>query len=301
MKKQTKVWLLVATSLILCGCLLFTGVMTMLNWKFSKLSTVTYETNRYEMQEAFQNITINTQTAKVELVKGDVRLPTVTCYENQKMKHRVSVTNNTLEIQMENQKKWTDYIGIDFGKATITVILPREQYGSLTIKNTTGNILVGDQLQFEAVTIAQTTGNVEMKNNGVKSLTINLTTGKLTLTHLQCQGDLTLKSRTGTKILENVTCNNLTENGTTGKTTMVNVVAHGKLTAKHTTGNITLSQCDADSLTLKTTTGTIQGSLLSPKLFTAKTTTGKINLPQSTTGGVCQINTTTGNITFTIQ
>ena len=40
MKKSTKVWLLIAACLVLVGSLLFVGVMTMLKWDFSKLSTV---------------------------------------------------------------------------------------------------------------------------------------------------------------------------------------------------------------------------------------------------------------------
>ena len=36
MKKGTKLCLIIAASLILVGCIVFGGAMTMLNWDFSK-------------------------------------------------------------------------------------------------------------------------------------------------------------------------------------------------------------------------------------------------------------------------
>ena len=42
-----------AVILIIAGCMILGGVMTMLNWDFSKLSTVQYETNVYEITPFF--------------------------------------------------------------------------------------------------------------------------------------------------------------------------------------------------------------------------------------------------------
>ena len=48
MSRKTKIWLITAAALVLAGCLLFAGTMAAQNWDFSKLSTVTFETNTYE-------------------------------------------------------------------------------------------------------------------------------------------------------------------------------------------------------------------------------------------------------------
>ena len=45
MSKITKIWLIIAASFVLIGCIIFGGVMTMLKWDFTKLSTDKYETN----------------------------------------------------------------------------------------------------------------------------------------------------------------------------------------------------------------------------------------------------------------
>ena len=40
MRKTTKVWLIIAASLVIIGFIIFTGVMTTLTWDFTRLSTV---------------------------------------------------------------------------------------------------------------------------------------------------------------------------------------------------------------------------------------------------------------------
>ena len=67
MSKITKMWLIIGTSLVLIGCIIFVGVMSILKWDFTKLSTGKYETNHYEITEKFKNISIITDTADVYL------------------------------------------------------------------------------------------------------------------------------------------------------------------------------------------------------------------------------------------
>ena len=45
MGKRMKIWLIIAAALILIGCILFAGVMTVMKWDFTKLSTVKYVTS----------------------------------------------------------------------------------------------------------------------------------------------------------------------------------------------------------------------------------------------------------------
>ena len=56
MNRTAKIWLIVAASLVLVGCIIFVGVMAVLKWDFGKLSTNKYETNTYEINEAFKQI-----------------------------------------------------------------------------------------------------------------------------------------------------------------------------------------------------------------------------------------------------
>ena len=54
MGKRMKLWLIIAVSLVVIGGIVFVGVMSVLQWDFMKLSTVKYETNSYEINEAYK-------------------------------------------------------------------------------------------------------------------------------------------------------------------------------------------------------------------------------------------------------
>ena len=71
MDKKTVTWLVIATFLLLIGCVIFGGVMMSLHWDFSKLSTVQYETNEYNITDPFRSISVTTDTADIVLVPSE--------------------------------------------------------------------------------------------------------------------------------------------------------------------------------------------------------------------------------------
>ena len=71
MKKATKIWLIIAAFLILTGMVMFSIIMSIHNWNFTKLSTAKYESNTYEIVEHFENISIKTDTANIEFKVSD--------------------------------------------------------------------------------------------------------------------------------------------------------------------------------------------------------------------------------------
>ena len=279
MRKKTKAWLITAASLVLSGLLIFGGVMMALNWDFSKLSSAKYETNEYDITESFQNISLRSQTCDVVFVPSEETK--VVCYERSKMKHSVSVENDTLVIEMDDQRKWYDYIGIYWENPKITVYLPQEQYGCFTVKTTTGDVI--------------------LSGLSVSALDLSLTTGDITATDIHCSGDIRLSMTTGNTELTDISCKNLTVKGCTGDILLKNTLAVEQFNIKNTTGDVKLNSCDAAELVVKTTTGDIKGSLRSPKIFTAKATTGSVKVPESEAGGKCKLTATTGDIKITVE
>ena len=81
---------------------------------------------------------------------------------------------------------------------------------------------------------------------------------------------------------------------------MENVIAADSFTIERTTGDVTFDRCDASEIFVKTDTGDVRGSLLSEKVFIAQTDTGSVTVPRVGSGGMCQINTDTGDIFITI-
>ena len=122
MKKGTKAWLIIAALLIFIGCLLFTGIMTALEWDFTELSTVNYATNTYDINEEFDGIYVNTDTAHIELILSDSGECRVECYEEEDTGHSVTVKDNALSIELTERNSVSGYIGINFGSPKITVL-----------------------------------------------------------------------------------------------------------------------------------------------------------------------------------
>ncbi len=319
MRKATKIWLIIATSLVLIGCVLFGGVMSVLGWDFTKLSTVQYETNTYEIREAFNDLSIKTDTAHIVLAVSDDGTCRVECYEKENEKHAVMVEEGTLAIKRMDERSLYDYIGINFGSPKITVYLPTSEYASLLIRESTGDIQIPKDFNFEDVDIALSTGDVDFcasasksvriktstgdihaENISVGSLDLSVTTGKVTATSVNCKGDLTVGVSTGKTYLTDMACQNLTSGGNTGDISLKNVIAAETFSIKRSTGDVMLDGCDAADLFVETDTGDVAGSLLSEKVFVTHTSTGRVNVPHTTSGGRCEITTDTGDITITV-
>lgn len=299
MSKKMKLWLLIATSAIVVGCVVFTVVMSMLGWDFSKLSTFQYETNTYVISEEFQNIWIDTNTADVVFLPSKDGTTKVVCYEREKIHHNVTVEEDTLVILEVSTTNWTDNIGINFNQPKITVYLPKEEYCKISVKTMTGDVNCTVSASGE-LKLYTTTGDIVVENLCAGALELAVTTGKVTVVGVTCENDARINVSTGDVRMVDVRCKNLASDGRTGDTVLDNVVATGRFDIERDTGDVRLDHCDAKELFIETDTGDVTGSLLSEKVFIAETDTGRVNVPKTTTGGRCEISTDTGDIKITI-
>lgn len=281
MSKTKKIWLIVAASLVLAGCLIFGGVMMAIDWDFFKLSTNKYEAKTYEINEGFSSISVKTNTADVTVAPSESGECKVECYEQKNLEYSVSVKEGELTVELRDTRKWYERIGVSFESSKITVLLPVAEYETLTVKSSTGSITV-KELSFDSLDLTVTTGMV-----GVYDVT--------------CKGDLNVRCLTGKTEINNVNCNNLKSIGDTGDIYLRNVIASGKLSIKRDTGDVGFDASDASEISVKTDTGDVKGSLLTDKVFIARTDTGRIDVPKTVTGGRCEITTDTGNIKITIS
>ena len=261
MKKSTKGWLLTAIILILLGGAIFTVIMSLLNWDFMRLSTVKYETNKYEITENFENVSIISNTADIEILPCADDKSTILCYEGKDEKHSVLVKDNTLLIEYQSKKEWYQYIGVNFNTSKITVYLPKTEFENFLIKTRTSDI--------------------EIKDISLGGLDIYVTTGDVFLT--------------------NINCENVVLKGNTGDATLRDVIAKEKFSIERSTGDVEIENSDANEIFIKTSTGDVEGSLLSEKVFIAKSNTGDVEVPKTTKGGKCEVVTNTGDIEIDIK
>lgn len=321
MSRKTKLWLLAAGALVLAGCILFAGTMAALKWDFSKLSVVRLETNTYPIGESFRDIAVTTDTADIAFAaSADGTCSVVVCEDTEHAKHTVTVEEQTLVIRPEQKSAWYDRIGLFLGTPKITVYLPDAQYRALTVTGSTGNVELPQPLAFEHAEISLTTGNADLSasvsgtasiristgniraaDTAVGALDLSATTGAVRVTDVTCRDDLTVQVTTGDAELCGVSCRNLVSGGSVGNLRLERVIAAEQLSIERSTGHVAFTGCDAGEIHVKTDTGNVAGSLLSEKVFLTDSGVGRVDVPKTTSGGVCEIRTDTGNIQITLE
>ena len=318
--KPMKVLIIIAVSLIIVGAAAFTVIMSINGWDIRAMSTVNYVTNKYTLDEDFNDFDIYSYTANINFVPATDGKCTVTCYEEERRKHNVSVEAGKLVIKAETSDNFTDWIGISASTPMITVALPKTAYDELNISDDTGSINIPTGFSFASadiysstgsatlespesgnVKIHLSTGSISLKNISAGSLDLKVSTGAILVESVKCGGDVKTNASTGKTTLNSLTCSSLSSEGTTGSITLNNTIVSGKLYIKRSTGSVLLNESDAAELKVETSTGSVKGTLLSDKIFFTTSDTGRITVPKTISGGTCDIKTTTGNINISIK
>lgn len=321
MKKSTKVWLIVAASLLLLGIFILGGTLSMIKWDLTKLCTQKYETNTHEITEDFDNISINTNTSDLIFFPSSDGKCKVICHEIEKTKHAVTVEGETLTINCIDTRKWYDYITLfSFDTPKITIYLPKNEYSALVLSTSTGDTKIPNDFKFntidingstgdidcfassaEAVKIKISTGDINIRDISAGALDLATSTGDITLTSVICSGDIKLHVTTGDTKLTDITAKSLRSTGNTGDISLRNVIITDAMNITRNTGDIKLDACDAAEIIIKTDTGDVTGTLLTEKVFIASSNTGDVEHPKTANGGRCEITTGTGDIDINIK
>ncbi len=319
MGKNVRIWLILGATLFLVGSIILFIAMAISNWDFTKFSTTKYVQNEYAIEEEFNSISINSDTADLEFLPSNDGKTTVICYEHEKTEHSTMVKDGTLVITQVDNRKWYDYIGINFSTQKIKVYLSKTQYESLSVNSDTSDVLIEKDFSFKRVNISLSTGDVKflasfaedvkietstgdikVQNLKANSLNCTLSTGDVSISNLTCEGDVFIKVSTGEVEINNATAKNLNSQGSTGDIELNGVILIEKLEIVRSTGEVEFDRIDAGEIYIKTSTGDVDGSILSSKVFVVSTDTGDKRVPNTVTGGKCEITTDTGDISVRI-
>lgn len=319
MRTATKVWLIVAGALIALGIIVFGTAFMAIGGDMVGFSTNKYETNEHQITDEFENILIKSNTASIKLVASEDDSCSVVCYEQINLKHLVSVKDGALEIKVVDERKWYEHIGINFSAPTVTVYIPKGEYGDLDVSVSTGDVDIPEGFGFENIDVSASTGRVMLGatvkqevnittttgnifGNGVcaKSINLSVSTGRVELNGITCEGDLSVTVSTGAARVSGVTCKNFRSDGDTGRLYLGYLEAEEKISVKRSTGDVSFEDCDAAELFIETSTGDVEGTLRSDKVFIVRTDTGDVEVPKTTSGGRCEITTDTGDIEISI-
>ena len=242
--------------------------------------------------------------------------PKITVYLPEMTYGSLYVSSDTGDVETHGSLTFGN---VDIHTDTGDIALKSQITGILTAKADTGKIDVWG-VNSDSVTLSADTGDISLYNAQIKgdvtvttdtghqtisslqcrNLTLKCTTGGLTCESVQIDEALQFKSTSGRVSLSKIRCGTVNGKASTGDINCSDLMATGELRMETSTGDITLAASDAATLNIKTDTGDVKGTLLTEKIFYTETDTGKIKVPKSTTGGICEVITDTGSITFEI-
>lgn len=310
MKGLIAIPIVIGSLLLIGGGALF-GVAV---YKSSKNNTV--ETKEYKDLESFNKFDIDLTIADLEFVKSAETK--VVVQETKYDVHTVEVADNTLKVKGQDIRKWYEHLfnWNWFQKVKVTVYMPEGAYEDLKVVSATGDVTVPNDFSFASFSTALSTGKVTSKANVTGDVTVvsatgginfegvaankmelRASTGDVSLKDVTIAEEIKIKTSTGDFKLENVTCKSYESSSSTGDVNFNNVKVTNKVTIKNDTGHVKMIASDAEELDIKTSTGYVNLELLTAKIVYADSSTGRKNVPVSTTGGICQIKTSTGDIT----
>ena len=303
-------------SVLLTTASVFAVIGIVNNTKNNKLTT-----REVVVEETFSNIDIDFDVTDVEFVKSSDGKNKIVYNERLKQTHTTEVKDGTLTLKSQDMRKWYEKLFVfNYSKISATIYLADTTYGDVKTDLSTGNVVVpGDftfenvnfksstgDLKFEAkvnneLKVECSTGNTYLKDVSAKNINLKASTGKEKLENVNATETIGIEVSTGNIELNNVHAKNLNTHSSTGKTTLTNSVINEHIDIKSSTGDVKFNDSDAQTLKIETSTGDVTGTLLTSKIFYVTTSTGKVNVPQSTTGGMCEVKTSTGDVILSIK
>lgn len=304
-------------ALIITGSVLLTAGGVIAAIGYANGQGIKSETKEYNDLEAFENFDINLGVSELEIKPSTDSTRKVVVDETKYDQHEVEVKDNTLCIKGVNKRKWYEYVfsWSFFNKIKVTVYVPEGTYNNFKATTSTGSIVVPENYSFASFTAKSSTGSIKSKATvtnelvaeastgslnlegaNAKSMSLKTSTGSINVKNVEVNEMITARSSTGSINLENVKCNDLTTNGSSGSTRLKSVLATNHIESRSGSGSVKMEYSDADTLYVKTGTGSVNLKLLSSKIFQATSSTGSIHVPTSTSGGLCEIHTSTGSI-----
>ena len=306
--------IITAIILISAGILIFVGGL----FAGGGLKPLQYETKSYSVADPFTGICIDTHEMDIQLIPSSDGTCSVACAETEKLHVNVSVEEGVLKVVTVDERTWVDRL-MPHADQPLQIFLPQTAYDALSVESRTGDVQAPGDFTFARIQIRCSTGDVAcaapasgpieittstgaiaVDSASAESLTLSVTTGRVAVRGTTVKGDVNVTVSTGRLLLSDVRCKNLVTNGNTGDVTMERVLVEETISVKRSTGDVSMTGCDAKELTVETDTGDVTGSLLSSKIFFVKSDTGKIDVPETTSGGNCRITTDTGDIRITL-
>ena len=321
MRKGKKIALLAAGICIVVGAALGVGAIFFGDLTLESLDTQELVTETIPIHEDFENISINDSFSNIHFLPSEEGTCKLVFTRLTDVTYTAEVEGGTLTILGQDGRKWYDMIqfgsGSVWGELEMAIYLPETQYGDLTITSGSGDLNIPENFVFDtaflvtasgsvafqggvgsALTLQTASGDILAANVRAESMLVNTASGTVALDTVTVGENLALDSSSGEIHLTTVECGELNVNTSSGEVECLDVLAGRTIRVDTSSGEIQLVSCDASSLVLNSSSGDITGTLRTPKVYQADSASGNVEVPDTSTGGLCEIDTSSGNIHF---
>lgn len=321
MRKGKKIALITAGILIVLGAVLGVGATLLGDLSLETLDDQELVTETVTITEEFRNISINDSFSNIYFLPSEDGTCKVVWQRLKQVTYTAEVEGETLAILGEDGRKWYEVIrfgsGSPWGELEMAVYLPETQYRDLLITSGAGDLNIPGNFVFESAFLVTASGNVTFcsgvekvatlqtasgdilaENLRADGLTANSASGTITLNTVTVEEVLVLDTSSGDLDLTGVECGELNANSASGEVECRDVLAGSTLQVGTASGEIEVIACDASHVMLTSSSGDISGTLRTPKIFQAESDSGEVEVPRTTTGGLCEIHTSSGDIHF---
>lgn len=301
MKKSIKILIIVAVSLLVAGAIVMTIGFATTGFSFNNLSG--YEETTHTVEQPFECIKISEIDMDVRIVLSNDEAVKIKTYDREKLKLNVSVEDGALKLTRIDEKKWYEFIGVNFGISNhviTTLYLPAGEYKELTVKTLSGDVSLTKDLSFTSVSVDTLSGDVSGSVNSKGKIGIETVSGDVDLFDLN-ESTLTVNTTSGDIEVKNSSLASVAVKSTSGELSFEGVIA-STFDFYTVSGDVDLERSDANNVKIETTSGDVDCIFLTGKIYDYHTTSGRVNVPQSdSNGGACHIKTTSGDIKIRIN
>lgn len=320
MKKGNNILLVAALTLMLIGLALFVVDRSKDHRDPLSFDITPCVLTSVDVEDSFREISVSATIESISFLPSADGGCRVEFLEPEKVEPSARVVNGTLTIGTTQPGNILEIVVSSLiDTPTITVYLPADDYDNLKLESDTGSVTLPEDFSFGSIELVSDTGSINCSASARQHIRVKSDTGAIRLSGLSageldlstdtgaveldsviCAGPITIREDTGKTMLRNVNCGSLDFHGCTGLFEMKDLLSTGLIAIEQDTGPVLFERCDASELRIKTSTGKVVGSLLTEKVFNAKSDTGKVEVPNMTSGGSCTITTDTGKIQVTV-
>lgn len=301
MRKAKWIAIIAAIICMIGGTVAAVLAMVMMKFDFSSLNTSKVSSKTYEVEEPFKNLNLQATECNVRILPSQDGVSKVICMDSDSITHSVAVEADTLYVTREDNRKWYEHIGFFWDEMGITVYLPEKELEQLYIKSVSGDIIISENMSFESAEIYNTSGDITFSGNVKKKLKVKTVSGELYVKKLT-EGDLDVQTTSGDITLAELTVDNLEADTTSGEIELYDVLVKNDIQMESASGDVEFRDIDGENLWIKTISGEVEGTLRSGKMFRVCTTSGEVQIPNSSAeGGNCEIITTSGDIEIRVK